>query len=154
MSRRSHVVRSDDAAPAGQLRALPGGEIFCGVGNCTQIGASGDVYATPLTVAVATSYQRFLVTATVSTISTSGGPVAVQLYCTDLDQVITSVSVLPGRSMAISGTIDLPAGDHQLCLRLHIADFATIASFAGAVLQAIRAQTVAQPECLWPGACL
>lgn len=70
----------------------------------------------------------------------------VELYCPQLNQVISSIIVPNGSPATLTGTIDLPAGDYDLCLRLYIQSFGGYGEYSGADLQVIVGQTVAEQE--------
>ena len=71
----------------------------------------------------------------------------VQLYCPSLDVVISSITVVSGNPACLTGTIDLPEGTHDLCVRLYAEDWEGYGDYDGAAMQVIMGQTVANPEC-------
>lgn len=76
----------------------------------------------------------------------------VQLYCSDLDEVISSVEVPSGSFACLTGVIDLPAGEHNICIRLYPKSWEGWGQFDGAGLQVIVGQTVSERGCEEGGA--
>jgi hypothetical protein len=70
MSRRSHVVRTDDQGGTGVPRTLGEGcEILCSTTDAGSIGSSGITTIASITVAASSDYRRCLVAATVGQMS-------------------------------------------------------------------------------------
>lgn len=67
MSRRSHVVRTDDTAGIGQPRNLGGVTILCYTTDSGDVGVDAALVG-PIPIGVAADYQRVFVSATVDDI--------------------------------------------------------------------------------------
>lgn len=79
------------------------------------------------------------------------GRMVVELYCMSLGQVISSVTVPSGNPVALTGVIDLPAGDHEICIRMYSENFEGSGDWSGASLQVIVGQTVDEQGCITSG---
>ena len=75
----------------------------------------------------------------------AAGYLTVELYCKDLNLVIATAVIADDNSGAVTGAIDLPAGTHEICIRLtpQSADL----SYTEASLQVILGQEVATQSC-------
>jgi hypothetical protein len=66
VSRRSHVVRTEDQGPAGQPRSLGGCTILCSVADCGNVTGVEATEIATINVDSSTDYQRVFVSATVA----------------------------------------------------------------------------------------
>jgi hypothetical protein len=75
------------------------------------------------------------------------GRMVVELYCITTGEVISSVSVASGNSAALTGVIDLPAGNHEISIRMYPESIDGWGDWSGAGLQVILGQTVTERGC-------
>lgn len=75
------------------------------------------------------------------------GEMVVELYEVNSGTVISRIRVRHGFSATLTGTIDLPAGDNQICIRMYPTDSSGWGDFSHAGLQVILGQTVDTPGC-------
>lgn len=66
MSRRQHVVRTDDKGGIGSPRSLGGCRILCSRNPCGQV--NGQVQIATISVSSSTDYQKCFVSATIGTV--------------------------------------------------------------------------------------
>jgi hypothetical protein len=113
MTSRTHVVRTDDQGGIATNRSLGNCTLFCSYeedgslyggdsGNTVDIGS--------IAVSVSTDFGRWFVAATVAQVTVEGseGRMVVELYCRQLSEIISSVTVPSGRPVALTGiTADL-----------------------------------------------
>lgn len=76
------------------------------------------------------------------------GQMVVELYETNTGTVISSITVSNGSSATLTGVIDLPEGDSQICIRMYPAEVDGWGTYTGAALQVILGQTVETPGCV------
>jgi hypothetical protein len=81
------------------------------------------------------------------------GRMIVQLYCMTTGEVISSVTALSGSPVSLTGAIDLPVGDHQICIRMYPEEAEAYGDWSGASLQIILGQTVDERGCIPGGTC-
>jgi hypothetical protein len=154
MTSRTHVVRTDDQGGIATNRSLGNCTLFCSYeedgslyggdsGNTVDIGS--------IAVSVSTDFGRWFVAATVAQVTVEGseGRMVVELYCRQLSEIISSVTVPSGRPVALTGVIDLPAGEHEICIRMY-SDNGAYGNWSGASLQVIAGQTVGERGCILP----
>jgi hypothetical protein len=79
------------------------------------------------------------------------GKMVVELYCITTDETISSVTVPGGNPVALTGAIDLPAGSHDICIRMYPESFDGWGDWSGASLQVIVGQTVDERGCIVDG---
>lgn len=151
MSRRQHVVRTDDQGGIGLSRSLGGCEILCAREDCGEVGTS--TLIAPIAIASTRNYLRCFVSATVGQIHTDSYLV-VELYHEEADYVIASVQVPTDKPTRLSGIIDLPEGESTLCIRMYAANWNGWGDYDGAGLQVVIAQPVDERGCIVPsGGC-
>lgn len=79
------------------------------------------------------------------------GQMVVELYCMTTDEIISSVTVRSGHPVALTGVIDLPVGDHDICIRMYAEQFDGYGDWSDAKLQVIVGQTVDERGCIAAG---
>jgi hypothetical protein len=75
----------------------------------------------------------------------------VELYCPELGEVISSITVPNGSFACLTGVIDLPAGDHTICIRMRSSTTDGWGSHTGASLQVVLGQEVLERGCIVEG---
>jgi hypothetical protein len=75
------------------------------------------------------------------------GRMVVELYNFSTNEVISSITVPNGSPAALTGVIDLPAGIHEICIRMYPESWDGWGDWTGAGLQVIMGQTVDERGC-------
>jgi hypothetical protein len=160
MSRRTHVVRTGDAAGVSEYRAAADTTVLCyGVGNAGVGGDGPPVEFAPIEVIVDVPYRRFLLLATVSQVSVewldpedpgqnTPAFVTMYFYCPDLGASLNAPVQIPdGSSGAMTAVVDLPSGGHTLCVQVLPYDVGTIVVLNSLDFQVVVAQGLESPGC-------
>jgi hypothetical protein len=71
MSRRQHVVRTDDAGGTGVNRSLEGCIILCGHADCGSVGGASPEQLAIINVEAGVDYQRCFVIAAIGWVTAS-----------------------------------------------------------------------------------
>jgi hypothetical protein len=79
------------------------------------------------------------------------GRMVVELYCVTTNETISSITVPNGSPAALTGAIDLPMGEHEICIRMYPQDYDGWGDWSGANLQVIVGQTVDERGCVVQG---
>lgn len=79
------------------------------------------------------------------------GRMVVELYCESTAETITRVTVPGGDHVVLTGAIDLPVGEHDICIRLYPEELDGSGDWSDANLQVILGQAVEVRGC--PNAC-
>ncbi len=161
MTRRSQVVRSSRSNGPSAQRAFPGGAtIWCTADPCNYGGDDNRMLAS-LPVVAEGPFQRFFASATINDVRSwwpaTGDPdiVFVQLRPGPFAVVKQAApefkddrGIYAPASVAITGAIDLPAGEHQIELWIGAETYGNWWSEDGYTLQVIEGQILTEPNCV------
>lgn len=154
MSRRSHVVRSEDGAAPGSSRSLGGYLVFCATAPEGLVPPGGQ-YSPAVTLRVSSSgnYQRAFLAATVDGIIaplSDGTTTKMVVTLHDDTTGLIAAQIVTDANAALTGIADLFAGAHDLRVSLSFTHELEQdpGSYGAAGLQVVLGQSVDQPGCL------